>query len=129
LPEAGDWRREPGPSSAERETQESRTLLMRMLQTAAALRAAPTIDPSVFVSLAEQALAIDPGAAVWQDVARRLQALADGRDSTPQHRSAQLSEAIAPALARARRAGRMPVQRGTRALTGLEGAWATEFRR
>jgi hypothetical protein len=129
LPEAGDWRRDPGPSSSDRETQESRTLLLRMLQTAASLRAGRTIDPSVFVSLAEQALAIEPGAAVWQDVARRLQALADGRDSTPQHRSAQLSEAIGPALARARRAGRMPVHRGTRTLTGLEGAWATEFRR
>ena len=129
LPEAGDWRREAGPSSADRETQESRALLLRMLQTAATLRAGRSIDPSVFVSLAEQALAIEPGAAVWQDVARRLQALAAGRDSTAQHRSAQLSEAIAPALARARRAGRMPVQRDTRTLTGLEGAWATEFRR
>ena len=129
LPQAGDSRRQASPSSDDRETQESRALLVRMLQTAASLRAGRSIEPSVFVSLAEQALAIEPGAAVWQDVARRLQTLADGRDSTAQHRSAQLSEAIAPALARARRAGRMPLQRGTRTPTGLEGAWATEFRR
>lgn len=129
LPEAGDWRREPDPSSADRETRESRNLLLGMLQTAASIHAGRSIDPSVFVSLAEQALAIDPGAAVWQDVARGLQVVADGRGSTRQDRSKQLSEAIGPVLARARRAARLPVHRGTRIPSGLEGAWATEFSR
>ena len=128
LPEAGDWRRDPDPS-VDRETRESRNLLLKMLQTAASLNAGPGIDPSVFVALAEQALVIDPGAALWQDVARRLQAVADGRDSATQDHAARLSEAIGPVMARARRDARRAVQRGTRSPERIQGAWATEFRR
>jgi len=127
LSGAGDWRRELEPPATDRETREARSLLSRMLDVASAVRAGRPADPAVFTSLAEQALAIDPGAAVWQDVARRLEAVrasASAEDTT-----AQLSEAIGPVIARTRRVARTPPHPGTRSPAGLPGAWAKEFQR
>jgi hypothetical protein len=124
LSDARDWRRDPNPPSLDRDTREARLLLARILDTASAVQDGRAIDRSVFTSLAEQALAIDPGAAIWQDVARRLhQVQAGARQST----SSQLSEAIGPVIARARRGARMPSQPATQSPAGLKGAWAREF--
>jgi hypothetical protein len=124
LSDAGNWRRDPSPPSLDRDTREARLLLARLLDTASAVQGGRAIDRSVFTSLAEQALAIDPGAAIWQDVARRLhQVQAGARQSTP----SQLSEAIGPVIARARRGARMPSQPATQSPAGLKGAWAREF--
>jgi len=127
LSGAGDWRRDLEPPTTDRETGEARNLLSRMLDVASAVRAGRTLDPAVFTSLAEQALAIDPGAAAWQDVARRLEAVrhsAPARDTT-----SHLSEAIGPVIARTRRVARRPPHPGTRSAAGLLGAWAKEFQR
>jgi hypothetical protein len=124
LSDAGDWRRDPNPPALDRDTREARLLLARMLDIAPAVQDGRTIDRSVFTSLAEQALAIDPGAAVWQDVAHRLQQIQAGvRQST----SSQFSEAIGPVIARARRGARMPSQPATQSPAGLHGAWARAF--
>jgi hypothetical protein len=124
LSDAGDWRRDLNPPSLDRDTRGARLLLARMLDIASAAQDGRAIDRSVFTSLAEEALAIDPGASVWQDVARRLQQIQAG---VPQSTSSQLSDAIGPVLARARRGARLPSQPATRSPAGLEGAWAREF--
>jgi hypothetical protein len=124
LSDAGDWRRDLNPPSLDRDTRGARLLLARMLDIASAAQDGQAIDRSVFTSLAEEALAIDPGASVWQDVARRLQQIQAG---VPQSTSSQLSDAIGPVLARARRGARLPSQPATRSPAGLEGAWAREF--
>jgi hypothetical protein len=98
-----------------------------MLDAASAVSAGRRLDPAVFTSLAEQALAIEPGAAIWQDVARRVEAVRlapSARDTT-----SQLSGAIGPVIVRARQAARMPTHPGTRSPAGLLGAWAKEFQR
>ena len=127
LSGAGDWRRDLEPPTMDRETREARNLLERLLDVASAVRAGRTLDPAAFTSLAEQALAIDPGAAVWQDVARRLETVrvsASAQDTT-----ANLSEAIEPVIARSRRVARTPPHPGARSPAGLLGAWAKEFQR
>ena len=127
LSGAGDWRRELEPPTTDRETREARNLLSRMLDVASAVRAGRPADPAVFTSLAEQALAIDPGAAVWQDVARRLEAVR--ASSSAEDTTANLSQAIGPVIARTRRVARTPPHPGTRSPAGLLGAWAKEFQR
>jgi hypothetical protein len=127
LSGAGDWRRALEPPTTDRETREARNLLSRMLDAASAVRAGRPADPAVFTSLAEQALAIDPGAAVWQDVARRLEAMR--ASASAEDTMANLSEAIGPVIARTRRVARTPPHPGTRSPAGLLGAWAKEFRR
>ena len=128
LSAAADWRREVAPAALDRGTREARALLSKMLEAAATLRAGTRIDRDVFTALAEQALAIDPGAAPWPEVARRLvlagDAAAAGRPAAP-----DMSDAIAPVVARAQRGARLPVEPGTRAPDALLRAWANEARR
>ena len=128
LSAAADWRRELQPATLDRPTREARALLSKMLELASALRAGTRIDPGAFSALAEQALAIDPGAAPWPEVARRLvlagEAAAAGRPATT-----DLSEAMAPVVALAQRGARLGVQPGTRAPDALLRAWAKEARR
>ena len=127
LSAAGDWRRDLGPQNVNRETREARMLLSEMLTVASAVRAGRPADPRAFARLAEHALAIDPAAAAWQDVARRLdsaRALAlSGRDATP-----ELSSAIGVVIARTRPDARMAQHPGTRSPGPLLGAWAKELR-
>ena len=128
LSAADDWRRELPPATLDRQTREARALLSQMLELASALRAGTRIDRGAFAALAERALAIDPGAAPWPEVARRLvlagEAAADGRPATT-----ELSEAIAPVVAIAQRGARRAASPGTRAPGALLRAWANEARR
>ena len=128
LSAAGDWRREVPPATLDRETREARALLTRMLEVASTLRSGTRVGRGAFTALAEQALAIDPGAAPWPGVARHLvlagDAAAGGRPATT-----ELSEAIAPVVALAQRGARPAVQPGTRAPGALLRAWADEARR
>lgn len=127
LAGAGDWRRDLETPSVDREARAARILLSRMLDAASVTRAGRTLDVSVFASMAEQALAIDPADPVWQDVAKRVEAArrvaASGGDA-----AMELSRAAGPVIARARRGARMAPQSGTRSPKGLAGAWAKEFR-
>jgi hypothetical protein len=124
LSDAADWRRDTNDPSLDRATREARLLLSQMLEAASAIQAGRAIDRAAFTSLAERALAIDPGAATWQDVSRRLQQIGGG---IPQSASAQLSEAIGPVIALTRRGARMAAHPATRSPAGLPGAWAREF--
>ena len=128
LSAAGDWRRDLEPQEENRETREARRLLSQMLALASVARAGRSADTRAFASLAEQALAIDPGAAVWRGVARQLDSAGtlslSGRDAT-----AALSSAIAAVLARIRPAARMAERPGTQSPGPLLGAWAKEQRR
>jgi hypothetical protein len=141
LSAAGDWRREPQPAAVDRESAEARALLSKLLDIAAvahALRPAQglpsvpsdaggRIDPDTLTTLAEQALAIDPGSASWQDVARRL---GEARDRVAAGRPlGGLSDALAPVIARARRGARLASGPATRAPGALLSAWAEESRR
>jgi hypothetical protein len=126
LSAAADWRRDPDAPSLDRDTLETRTLLSRLMETAAAISAGQVIESSVFSSLAEQALAIEPDASEWQEVARRLQQIHRG---SPESTSSQLSAAMSSVIARARQGARMPSNRATQSPAGLCGAWAREFRR
>lgn len=137
LSDAAGWRRELQPATLDRETREARALLPKMLELAATMRRGGPIDRGAFTALAEQALAIHPGAAPWPDVARRLglvgESVAAGRPGTPwtswTSETSEISEAIAPVIARAQRGARLPAQAGTRAPGALLGAWAEEARR
>lgn len=121
LSAASDWRREVDAPAIDRDTRAARDLLWQLLTIAAAARAGRA-DPATFSGLAEQALAIDPADALWQDVARRLQQVPAGGEIS----AARLSDAIAPVVVRVRRGARMPAQPGTDAPTRLLGAWAGE---
>ena len=123
LTGAVDWRRDLDTPTLDRETQAAQSLLTRLLDTAAGLRAGRQVGASTFTALAEQALAIDSADATWQDVARRLQEAAtlSGDDV-----SARLAAAIAPVIARARRDARPAAQPATAAPSRLYGAWAME---
>jgi hypothetical protein len=129
LSGAGDWRREIQVPPSDRELTAARTLLSRLLDTASQVSAGRTVDPSVFAALAEQALAIQPGVTVWQQVAGQLQAIARAHDGTPESISSQLSDAAAPIVARTQQAARMAPQRGTRSPAALERSWVKEFKR
>jgi hypothetical protein len=128
LSAAADWRREVPPATLDRETRDARALLAKMLELASAIRAGARIDRGAFAALAEQALAIDPGAAPWTEVGRRLElageAAAGGRSP-----AAEISEAMAPVVALAQSGARLATEPGTRAPGALLRAWAEEARR
>jgi len=129
LSGARDWRREIDAPPSDRELGEARILLSRILETASQVNIGRRVDPSTFLSIAEQALAIGPGLDTWQRVSAQLQAIARVQDATPDAISEQLSEAAAPVIARTQRGGRIPPQPGTRSPARLEGAWIHEFKK
>lgn len=127
LSAAHDWRREVLPPPVDRQTAEARALLSALFDVAAMANAGQALDPNRLTGLAEQALAIDPADAVWQQVAKRIAAardlIAGGRPP------AGLADAIAPVVDRARRGSRPPPGPGTRAPGSLLSAWAEASRR
>jgi hypothetical protein len=129
LSGARDWRREIAAPASDRELGEARILLSRILEIASLVNAGGSVDPSRFLSIAEQALAIGPGLETWQRVSAQLQAIARAQDGTPRTITEHLSEAAAPVIARIQRGGRIPPEPGTRSPAALEGAWVREFKR
>ena len=129
LSGARDWRREIDATPSDRELGEARILLSRILETASQVNTGGRVDPSTFLSIAEQALAIGPGLDTWQRVSAQLQAIARIQNATSDAISEHLSEAAAPVIARTQRGGRIPPQPGTRSPARLEGAWVREFKR
>jgi hypothetical protein len=129
LSGARDWRRKIDAPPSDRELGDARMLLSRILETASEVNTGGRVDPSTFLSIAEQALAIGPGLDTWQRVSAQLQAIARVQDATPDAISEQLSEAAAPVIARTQRGGRIPPQPATRSPARLEGAWVREFKR
>jgi hypothetical protein len=128
LSAAADWRRELPPATIDRQTREARALLSKMLEVASTLRAGTRIDRGAFTGLAEQALAIDPGAPPWPEVARRLVLAGDAAEAG-RPETVDMSEAIAPVVALAQRGARLAAEPGTRAPGALLRAWAKEARR
>ena len=79
LAEAGNWQRASSQPDA-RNGEAARTLLDRLIETAAALRSGQRVEPGTLQSLAEAALGIDSTAAVWRDVAARVSKATDARE-------------------------------------------------
>jgi hypothetical protein len=124
LSAAIDWRRElvldPGKHDA-------RTLLARLLELSGDIQSG-TASPIRLTALAEQAIAIDPSAGVWQTVSRELLAMRDGRDSTTTGRTKRLNDLTAAIAAEAGR-GTTAVGAGEGSQNGLRNAWQEERRR
>jgi hypothetical protein len=131
LDAAADWRRKLTPVVVDRTMRESRALMVELLDIAAAIHARGQVPDQRFTRLAEQALAVEPAAAEWQDVAAKLIRL---RDAVAEKRpasevKARMNDAIAPVLAAAGRNARRGQDAATLPATRLFSAWAEEARR
>ncbi len=123
LSAASDWQREPLP--VEREALEVRVLLAHLIDATAAIRAGRPAGAAALTGLAEQALAIDPGAPDWQQIATRI---GTARDLAVAGRSAKeiatsLERAIAPLVSYAQKRARRAQVRGTGTPGSLLSAW------
>ncbi len=127
LSAARDWRRDLEPSADDRRTRQARALLADLLEVAATSRGGQAVAHGMFTELAERALAIDPNDAVWQDVARRLDA-ARALSRTGGDVHAELARAIRETVIRTNRSARMADQAATRRQGPLVSAWAGERR-
>jgi hypothetical protein len=133
LDEAGDWRRAPFESEADTRAVATRQLLTGLLDVAPTLAAAPSDArvSSALTRLAEQALAVDPGEAEWQQVSRNLLVL---RDAVVEHRPGseidrRFRDALGPVVALARKQTIDVTTPPVTAPGGLHSAWAEEVGR
>jgi len=124
LSAATDWRRELVMDPARHD---ARSVLARLLELSSGIQSG-TVSPGALTALAEQAIAIDPSAAVWQSASRELLALRDGRDPTPADRTQRLNDLTAALAAEAMR-GAAAVAADERSQNGLRNAWQEEKRR
>ena len=129
LASAASWRRDvqrPGPDArlARIDAFVSASLAVAKRISSGEPAAAPW-----FASLAEQALAIEPGAREWQQSAARLTALGEAAAAARSRSEwlAQLSDAVKPALDAAQSASRAHI--GRPRSTALGRAWAEESKR
>jgi hypothetical protein len=131
LSEADDWRRAPGTAPTDRSGGEARLLLSQLLEHAAASGAERRLDPGTLGSLAERALAVDPGSSDWQAIAagftRLREGIASGRDSRAI--SGELDALVRSLAALADRRARVPRVPATSPAGALISAWAEEIRR
>ena len=105
--------------------------MVELLDIAAAIHTGGQGPVHRLTTLAEQALAVEPGAAEWQGVAAKLIRL---RDAVAEQRpasdvKARMNDAIAPVLAAAGRNARRGQDAATIAPARLFSAWAEEARR
>lgn len=82
LEGAGDWRRSLEEAPA-REGEAARQLLANLLAISVALRSGGSPDTKQLATLAESALAIDPAAPLWREIARDLLDVDDGDSLDP----------------------------------------------
>lgn len=131
LAGASDWQRDALPPAPDRETQAARALLSRMLEVAAALRTGIGVNSEALTGLAEEALAIDPASAGWQQISSRIAA---ARDAVSGGRVAAettklFGAALEPVMARAQKGARLARTPATDAPGTLLSAWADASRK
>jgi hypothetical protein len=131
LSAAAGWRREATRPDRDDAGRAVGDLLADLLALAADLDRQRPIDGTRVGTLAEQALAVDPASAVWQEVSRNLievRAAVVARRPGGEVLQA-LDAALKPVIDSARAGARGPIGEATAPAGALRSAWATEGRR
>ena len=124
LTAAGDWRRELFPDPVENE---ARRLLARILELSPNIQSG-SVASAELTALAEQAIALDPAASIWQGVSRELLALRDSQEQTNADRARRLNGLTATIAAETMR-GMATLRPGEASDGGLRNIWQGERRR
>jgi hypothetical protein len=131
LSAAAGWRREATRPDRDDAGRAVGDLLADLLALAADLDRQRPIDGTRVGTLAEQALAVDPASAVWQEVSRNLievRAAVVARRPGGEVLQA-LDAALKPVIDSARAGARGPMGEATAPAGALRTAWASEGRR
>ena len=130
LKEASDWRRSLDGATGDPKTRQARALLARLLELLPEGDLPPASASGVVGTLAEEALAVDPGSPDWQRISAALTKLRDvvaaGRAPDEVRRSVR--EAVTPLVALSKK-GAVRVGDTGGATDALRSAWYGEARR
>jgi len=100
LKEAADWRRILAPATEDPKARDARLLLGRLLDLSTESGVPPPSAAAAVGSLAEEALAVDPGSPAWQQISASLtrlrEALTNRRESDAVRKAAR--DSVAPLL-------------------------------
>lgn len=131
LSAASSWRRDRHGDVPDPKARRLDAFVEAVLATSKWMTSGDQVSATSIDALAEQALAVEPGAPEWQQIAARLTALRDlvAKGGQAPDVLARLGDAVRPALDMAQRSSRRPAGTGTRRPSALGRAWAEEARR
>jgi hypothetical protein len=130
LKEASDWRRSLDEATADPKTRQARALLARLLELLPEGDLPPASASGVVGTLAEEALAVDPGSPDWQRISAALTKLRDvvAAGRAPDEVRRLVREAVTPLVALSKK-GAVRVGDTGGATDALRSAWSGEARR